>query len=114
MRISDWSSDVCSSDLQGDHSPFRAVPKRAQQHGTSGSRAHDHHWLALPLYSAIQVVLLPHAPGNAPSTHQQQKQHGVKDRKSVVQGKSVAVRVDLGGRRCIKNKKNITKTKTHT
>src|SRR3546814_15555387 len=30
------------------------------------------------------------------------------DRKSVVQGKSVSVRVDLGGRRSIKNKKTTT------
>src|SRR3546814_14719442 len=30
------------------------------------------------------------------------------DRKSVVSGKSVSVRVDLGGRRIIKKKKNIT------
>src|SRR3546814_12650948 len=31
-----------------------------------------------------------------------------RDRKSVVSGKSVSVRVDLGGRRIIKKKKNIT------
>src|SRR3546814_15617783 len=31
---------------------------------------------------------------------------GVKDRKSVVSGKSVSVRVDLGGRRIIKKKKD--------
>src|SRR3546814_17215509 len=31
------------------------------------------------------------------------------DRKSVVQGKSVSVRVDLGGRRIIKKKKNTTR-----
>src|SRR3546814_11597228 len=31
---------------------------------------------------------------------------GLTDRKSVVSGKSVSVRVDLGGRRFIKNKKN--------
>src|SRR3546814_15340872 len=34
------------------------------------------------------------------------------DRKSVVEGKSVSVRVDLGGRRSIKKKKTITKTNT--
>src|SRR3546814_16095797 len=32
-------------------------------------------------------------------------QHGVGDRKSVVSGKSVSVRVDFGGRRIIKKKK---------
>src|SRR3546814_13399755 len=36
-----------------------------------------------------------------------------RDRKSVVTGKSVSVRVDLGGRRTI-NKKNITNTKTNS
>src|SRR3546814_15032168 len=34
------------------------------------------------------------------------------DRKSVVEGKSVSVRVDLGGRRIIKKKKETQKTKT--
>src|SRR3546814_15604526 len=32
------------------------------------------------------------------------------DRKSVVSGKSVSVRVDLGGRRILKKKKNISET----
>src|SRR3546814_18484400 len=36
------------------------------------------------------------------------------DRKSVVSGKSVSVRVDLGGRRIHKKKKQSTHTKTHT
>src|SRR3546814_18793186 len=40
---------------------------------------------------------------------------GRKDRKSVVEGKSVSVRVDLGGRRIIKKKKTIDKrTNTET
>src|SRR3546814_19191831 len=41
--------------------------------------------------------------------------HAAEDRKSVVEGKSVSVRVDLGGRRIIKkkNKENIT-TYYHT
>src|SRR3546814_12643954 len=34
------------------------------------------------------------------------------DRKSVVEGKSVSVRVDLGGRRIIKKKTNHTQTRT--
>src|SRR3546814_12789046 len=37
----------------------------------------------------------------------------VRDRKSVVYGKSVSVRVDLGGRRIIKKKKNNNKIVTH-
>src|SRR3546814_17062955 len=35
------------------------------------------------------------------------------DRKSVVSGKSVSVRVDLGGRRMIKQKKHIHSHKSH-
>src|SRR3546814_20091865 len=35
------------------------------------------------------------------------------DRKSVVEGTSVSVRVDLGGRRIIKKKKELTSTLTH-
>src|SRR3546814_19082645 len=38
MRISDWSSDVCSSDLEGD----RAVPRRfVEAHGEAALRGSD-------------------------------------------------------------------------
>src|SRR3546814_14537089 len=37
-----------------------------------------------------------------------------RDRKSVVEGKSVSVRVDLGGRRIMKKKNNTTHTQTRT
>src|SRR3546814_13094296 len=53
---------------------------------------------------ALQEVAaaLPRVDGQAPDL----------DRKSVVEGKSVSVRVDLGGRRIIKKKKN-ERIKTH-
>src|SRR3546814_10366421 len=37
MRISDWSSDVCSSDLRPDPEPFRELAARAHnsEHGLS-------------------------------------------------------------------------------
>src|SRR3546814_10957272 len=76
MRISDWSSDVCSSDLPhahvGDDHGGGAHPRR---HGRA-AQAHD-----------------PLRLGGGRRT-------GVarQDRKSVVKGKSVSVRVDLGGR----------------
>src|SRR3546814_5171357 len=40
MRISDWSSDVCSSDLRNEHITHGKLPvERSEQHGT-GSRAY--------------------------------------------------------------------------
>src|SRR3546814_17380372 len=79
MRISDWSSDVCSSDLRA----VAALPPRAA-HGRSdqGDRARNEEHRHDALFPVVQH----------------------RDRKSVVQGKSVSVRVDLGGRRIIKKK----------
>src|SRR3546814_11809498 len=74
MRISDWSSDVCSSDLV----------KRTR---TSG--------ILLILAAASLLLAACDDGANQPSAA---------DRKSVVSGKSVSVRVDLGGRRIIKTK----------
>src|SRR3546814_15202657 len=110
MRISDWSSDVCSSDLHffsrqdgqiytvaSIYRWFRKILYRAGiSHGGigTGPRIHDFrhtfacHSLAqmsragLDLYYSLPL-----------------------DRKSVVEGKSVSVRVDLGGRRFLKKKK---------
>src|SRR3546814_15210663 len=63
-----------------DASPFRAIsrPRRALEHGRTGG---------------------PISPASAV--------RGRKDRKSVVSGKSVSVRVDLGGRRILKKKKKL-------
>src|SRR3546814_19373621 len=93
MRISDWSSDVCSSDLR------RWAP-----------------WLAFLLIiacweAASDTGLLPAlfmpAPHEVLSALYLLLASGplfvhIADRKSVVSGKSVSVRVDLGGRRIIK------------
>src|SRR3546814_11103493 len=92
MRISDWSSDVCSSDLaverfggeqmeRGDGGVARADidPARVERVGEP---------------ARARYVARPHG-----------RRQPVRDRKSVVEGKSVSVRVDLGGRRIIKKKK---------
>src|SRR3546814_14851886 len=108
MRISDWSSDVCSSDL--------------------GSRLILHEKIADAFLDKFVALARSIRIGNPldPNTemgpltsagHRDRvlsyvevaKQEG--DRKSVVKGKSVSVRVDLGGRRVIK-KKNMTKRKS--
>src|SRR3546814_6711072 len=73
MRISDWSSDVCSSDL--------------------------------PRARLAAVFGLVHAPQHEPARRRRGGiEHIALDRKSVVSGKSVSVRVDRGGRRIIKTK----------
>src|SRR3546814_7101248 len=75
LRISDWSSDVCSSDR-----PARCPFLRREVPG--------------PLDVCGEGEPLPGSPRDPVG----------QDRKSVVQGKSVSVRVDLGGRRIIKKK----------
>src|SRR3546814_12929649 len=104
MRISDWSSDVCSSDLPGDARDFvadlkqrivgdeeRVIALRWRQ------KMHHHQRVRRDLLCGDAKPL--HRLGQS----RQCARHPV-DRKSVVEGKSVSVRVDLGGRRNIKKK----------
>src|SRR3546814_16061241 len=94
MRISDWSSDVCSSDLLADAFVVQQITIAPQHEAglIAGQGSGDRDEAALRL--GIDV-LYPQAD---------QEIEGL-DRKSVVEGKSVSVRVDLGGRRIIKKKK---------
>src|SRR3546814_14190020 len=112
VRISDWSSDVCSSDLR---------PARMARTGHQGSV--DRGQGRRPVIereSPFPAILsaFGDAARRAPQRHHRLSrtrgllrgrrdrnwQRG--DRKSVVEGKSVSVRGDLGGRRIIKKKKN--------
>src|SRR3546814_20371080 len=85
MRISDWSSDVCSSDL---------VPATRRAQCGSGSARRR-------LRARVRRPACPRPSGaragRASAPHGRRR-----DRKSVVEGKSVSARVDLGGRRHIK------------
>src|SRR3546814_15979604 len=76
MRISDWSSDVCSSDLL-TRIPGFGRPRRT--------------WARCPIW------------GSAPCRQSFQVHERSEERRV---GKSVSVRVDLGGRRIIKKKTN--------
>src|SRR3546814_12568599 len=101
MRISDWSSDVCSSDLA-----HRALWRRNGRACPAGSTARN----AGSSQSGADndgPSRNPHPCDRASSSARLRQ-----DRKSVVSGKSVSVRVDLGGRRIIKNKKRIKKEST--
>src|SRR3546814_13189361 len=113
MRISDWSSDVCSSDLRIVFPELRqpdvidvAVPAGeqnalvlAQEHvdiGRDRPRLRDAGDLP-PFDIELARRLAAIVEGS--------------DRKRVVEGKSVSVRVDLGGRRSIKKKNQNTSNK---
>src|SRR3546814_19059028 len=109
MRISDWSSDVCSSDLpwvghpvawvRATNDPNRVIPIAI---GTD----HSVH-LARNIYLAVKMMT-----GVRPDVgvRAMAKFTGIvgiaasPDRKSVVKGKSVSVGVEIGGRRLSKNK----------
>src|SRR3546814_16979747 len=106
MRISDWSSDVCSSDLAcrrrgglqhetGSATDAKAegqpggVPENAVTKVQQGMEAGDHGrvvGVGHPLWPRLSLPFLSI----------------VHDRTSVVKGMSVSVRVELGGRRLMK------------
>src|SRR3546814_14161868 len=102
MRISDWSSDVCASDLGESElmdkeeaykiieyhyrNNFKNLISRYSRQFQSHSRAED----------IVQEAY----------TRALQYWNRYSARKRVVSGKSVSVRVDLGGRRIITNKTN--------
>src|SRR3546814_13139689 len=111
MRISDWSSDVCSSDLRcagGDaDGPGR---RRRDRQGRA----------AVETDRQFRKWRRPYrSEGRARQGHRRDQHprcahrgYGRQDRKSVVEGKSVSVRLDLGGRRIIKQKTTIEKATT--
>src|SRR3546814_18047473 len=105
MRISDWSSDVCSSDLaapgHGD-----GAPDLDREHRADGVRDLPDEEPELHLRAAEAVAARHGAPAPERGDHDPQRQ---RDRKSVVEGKSVSVRVDSGGRRLIKKNKETHK-----
>src|SRR3546814_11598413 len=108
MRISDWSSDVCSSDLLatlenrvGLEHPLIANSKHniaeLEQRMGRLEQAIGHYREAASLKE--KVLGATHPSLALTLGH-------LRDRKRVVSGKSVSVRVELGGRRIIKKKTN--------
>src|SRR3546814_19778440 len=113
MRISDWSSDVCSSDL--DHDRQHGYARRAVV-GLAGNRqTPEMRWRPQEQNQCEQPRQRAERRVGHGGTRQHRKAAGQPtdddiDRKSVVSGKSSSGRVDLGGRRLIKKKiKSITK-----
>src|SRR3546814_11820148 len=106
MRISDWSSDVCSSDLETVlrhgtpwhnrvwESAYKVRPRSLRSRPARSLRPVAG---SSPAYPAIGPCALPAAaPRRSTRPY---------DRKSVVWGRGVSVRVDIGGRRIIQKKK---------
>src|SRR3546814_13210445 len=145
MRISDWSADVCASDLRrsGGRDPSANAPGGAS-HGKGGEIGGATfgfrslcRWcpavrslccggsgegrLSVRLRRQVRALPGRRSPGPKDQAHLLREPRGVgvgrgrqgnalrhgahQDRKSVVEGKSVSVRLDLGGRRIIKKKK---------
>src|SRR3546814_16580151 len=103
MRISDWSSDVCSSDLTTASGHATTAGTQAANAATSATAAATAKTNAETAETNAET-----AETNAETAATLASERVQKDRKSVVAGKSVSVRVDLGGCRIIKKKnKNI-------
>src|SRR3546814_18256068 len=110
MRISDCGSDVCSSELIDRPSsalaardPALLAPDRDQLTGRGGAAALRRARRAV-VRSAVPPSLRSARPRlNDPVPLGPSSREA--DRQSVVSGKSVAVRVDLRGRRIMKQKK---------
>src|SRR3546814_19355562 len=108
MRISDWSSDVCSSDLVDVALHLGHVEARLQAAGLENRDADLRHE-APGAGSAVKQAAERAAGGTGGSGQADAREEGRAcgadaDRKSVVSGKRVSGRVDLGGRRIIKKK----------
>src|SRR3546814_18265826 len=100
MLISDWSSDVCSSDL------CRLDP--TQQQGDIPMQPYLSRRCRTVMRAALAPLctLVALAGPVAQAAEPAQQYPSRPDRQSVVSGKRVSVRVDLGSRRIIKKKTN--------
>src|SRR3546814_18778140 len=101
MRISDWSSDVCSSDLPVNKAGLRGTNDRSNRASTFAQ-------LAFAIKMQLRSTL-----GNSGETRcwmnsKPLLRAAMRSEERRV-GKSVSVRVDLGGRRIIKKNKKTTK-----
>src|SRR3546814_12851356 len=120
MRISDWSADLCSSDLQllallseisGKFGPQRlARPRKPHRHAYRRRHVEGMDDQSRPSEDGRSGPGRTVAGGAGRGISLEQLRHrrgrpGFLDRKSVVSGTRVSVRVDLGGRRIIKKKK---------
>src|SRR3546814_16598271 len=117
MRISDWSSDVCSSDLKpyGLSVFLRTGPSRRwlRENLATSIMAEVHRVAALALHFTVVVTVRhAHVPFHCLTGRIFRRGRWPRDprptpdRQNVVSGQSVSVRVDLGGGLILKKKTN--------
>src|SRR3546814_13566255 len=121
MRMSDWSSDVCSSDLDRTKSDEATLGRahaivRDRRHVTDRRDLETHRLERAERRFATRTGAFDFDFERADAVfggllagilgRDLRRVRG--DRKSVVSGKRMSVRVDLGGRRIIKKNMNVT------
>src|SRR3546814_19794084 len=112
MRISDWSSDVCSSDLCAapEARLSQPLPQRlAHTHISARGGSFSPHAKLSPrhLLPGANALAVPTMLAEGAGIVGLQSRTAAIDRKSAVWGQRVSGRVDPGGRRIIKKKKKI-------
>src|SRR3546814_11603470 len=121
MRISDWSSDVCSSVLWRESSVFTPLARDVMEYAEAMSQTppavtDEMSAGLLEQLGASALIELTAMIGYANLAARTNTALGIEseglsrvcklpDRKTVVPGKSVSVRVDLVGRRVLKKTK---------
>src|SRR3546814_13885053 len=117
MRLSDWSSDVCSSDLRSLSRRPRGTTKTPS--GTALRPRPVRLTAASTCTDATGAGAIASSARAQPPTSVSSVTHRTEvwmaiglDRESVVLGKGVSVRVDLGGRRILKKTQTEHRTKT--
>src|SRR3546814_16590697 len=92
MRISDWSSDVCSSDLASEIRKLLPLRVGLNEYPAEPEPSQPGIFVARNLPPNVYQIRVDPLPTASVKS----------DRKRVVQGKSVSVRVDIVGRRVLK------------
>src|SRR3546814_17136283 len=108
MRISDWSSDVCSSDQRWTNQLSRQVRSADVELVAEFSQIQTSisELMKLQIGDVLPIEIHPTITAHVGGVPVME----CGDRKSVVQGKSVSVRVVMGGRSIIKKKTKKRKT----
>src|SRR3546814_11772033 len=105
MRISDWSSDVCSSDLRNFLMTKIAIIVGSTRPGRLGAAVAEWVNQVASRRTDAEFEIVDNADFALPLLYEPlPARMGQYERKSVVLGKRGAVRLNLGGRRIVKNK----------